>query len=391
MTTNTAPYCAINGTDFSSIVYSSGVEPSGGELPVEEITYPGRNYADIRVKGRSAKKYKVRARSTDRDQIEAFLGAVNAAPQNSKFYPYEASRFALITAAHAGLKAPQPWGSGYNFYEAEAEITCREPWLLGPDKGLTYTEYPGMAWTSATLQNNGHAVAPIRYMRASGQYANSTYINNLRVMIYSGSTVETSRRIFLCDQMMRRDLFEFGWTVPSGALHSYTANMAGTLAMLTYDVQGNVSGGDLTDGILWLDNSDYIMMPFYGPLPVSGEPDAVCISAYVTTSGIADVMVAMNSDLSDMTAVDHTWTVGWNTIYIPGLAGVPYVAIGIKAASRGSIRMSYLRGAVKRYVAPSKIPAAEIGESYKLRMECDPGGSTVLMYGEALVNDRYYY
>lgn len=391
----TVPYCSINGTDFSSIVYSQGVEPSGGELPVEEITMPGRNYADIRTKGRSAKKYKVRARSTDRDAIEAFLEAVNSAPVNSKFYPYEASRFGLIASAYAGLKAPQPWGAGYNFYEAEAEITCREPWLLGPDKGLAYATYPTMSWVSGVFVNEGHCKAPIRYLRAQGYYDAAGYVEYLRTRIHPpASTFETDRRLFLCDKMMREDLFEFGWAVPGGAQHSWTARMDSTLAKLNVDLHGNVSGGDLTSGILTLDNSDYLMMPFYGPLPVSGEPDAVSISAYVTAfSGYrGTVAVATETNLSDLAAVyQDAWVVGWNTIHIPDLAGKGFVAIGIKASSAGSISMSYLKGTVKRYVAPSKIPAAEVDEAYKLRMECDSTKCTQLRYGEVLVNDRYYY
>ena len=392
----TVPYCSINGTNFSSIVYSQGVEPSGGELPVEEITMPGRNYADIRTKGRSAKKYKVRARSTDRDAIEAFLEAVNTAPVNSKFYPYDASRFGLIASAYAGLKAaPQSWGIGYNFWEAEAEITCREPWLLGPDKGLAYTENKKLNWASAILTNEGHFKTPIRYLRASGDYTAEGYVKDLRTRIHpSASAVESDRNVYLCDMMMRNDLFEFGWAVPGGAIHSYTARMGSTLASLKYDVHRDVSGGDLTDGILTLDNSDYLMMPFYGPLPVSGEPDAVSILVYVTacSGNHGAVSMATETDLSDLTAVNHdNWKIGWNTIYVPDLAGEGFVAIGIKASSAGSISMSYLKGAVKRYVAPSKIPAAEAGESYKLRMECDPTKCTQLMYGEALVNDRYYY
>lgn len=394
MTLYTVPYCSINGIDFSSIVYSQGVEPSGGELGVEEISVPGRDYADIRTKGRVVKKYKVHARSTDRDAIENFLKIVNIAPVNSKFYPYDASRFGLIAASYGVLKAPQPWGAGYNFWEAEAEITCREPWLLGPDKGLAYATWPTLPWYSAALTNTGHARAPIRYLRASGYAVTAGYVEDLSVRITPSTASTFDRSIGLCDKMMRRDLFEFGWAVPGGAQHSYTAHLTDSLAVLGYDVHGNVSGGDLTSGILTLDNSDYIMMPFYGPLPVSGEPGAVSIIAYVTAySGSRGlVYYATETDLSDMTPIDQDgWKVGWNTIYVPDLAGEGFVAIGIKASPVGSISMSYLKGMVKRYVAPSEIPSADLDESYMVRVGGDAAKCTTLMYGEALVNDRYYY
>ena len=37
----------------------------------------------VRNKGRNPKKYKITARSTDRDEIEAFLQEVNTAPDGS--------------------------------------------------------------------------------------------------------------------------------------------------------------------------------------------------------------------------------------------------------------------------------------------------------------------
>ena len=396
MSTYTTPYCSINGTDFTSIVYSQGVEPSGGELPVEEITYPGRNYADIRIKGRSAKKYKIQARSTDRDAIEAFLNAVNTAPANAKFYPYDSGRFGLIASAYAVMKATQPWGAGYNFYEAEAEIICREPWLLGADRGIAYSSSPTTPVSSGMLTNGGHEKAPLRYMRISGAWNSSddSYPSNVSVRFRkTGSVSEVYRQVVLCEKLMRDDLFEFGWGVSGGAQHSYTANLAINLTKVSHDVHSKTSGGALDSGILTIDNSDYIMMPFYGPLPVSGEPDAVSIMVYVTaySGSRASVYMARETDLSDMAVVDHDLlTTGWNTIYVPDLAGETHVAIGLKAASSGSLSLSYLKGTVKRYIAPSKIPAADAGESFYIYVESNPSAVT-LGFCEALYNDRYYY
>lgn len=392
-----APYCAIDGYLLSGSIYSQGVSPSGGELNVEEISYPGRDYADIRLKGRNAKKYKLSARSADRNVIENFLRIVNNASYRARFYPFDAERFGLIASTYAALKSTQPWGAGYNFYEAEAEITCREPFLLGPDKGIAYISSPKTYYfSSADLTNEGHAKAPLRYMQVSGNYdaTGGTYPAYLSVRFRkNGSVAELYRKIILCDKMMRDDRLEFGWAVPGGAQHSYVADLRSTIDKLSLDVHSKTSGGAISSGVLTIDNSDYIMMPFYGPLPVSGEPDAVSIQMYVTaySGSRATVYSAKETDLSDMAAVDHdALAVGWNTVYIPDLAGETHVAIGLKAASSGSLSMSYLKGTVKRYIAPSKIPAADIGEAFRIYVETNPS-NVALGYCEALYNDRYYY
>jgi hypothetical protein len=392
MTTNVSQYCSIHGYDFSSIIYAQGIDPSGGELGVEELTAPGRKYADVRDKGRSPKKYKVTARSTDRDEIEAFLAEVNTAPEDSEFYPFDAERFGLIASAHAVLKAPQPWGAGYNFYEAEAEITCREPWLYGPDKGITFAYDVALPAVSEALENEGQEQAPISYMQASGDYVSGSNVEDLSCRITLGSDEDAhDREMQLCEKMLRDDIFEVGWRRRE-VQHSWEANFGKLWSEISLDLHSKTSGGSITDEILTLDDSDYLMIPFYGPLPISGEPGAVYLELQVTAlSGDAPtVMVAIETDLHDMAAIEHDApVVGLNTIYIPNLAGQGHVAIGIQAAESGSVSLSGLKGVVKRYVAPYLIPWADPGESFKIRVESTAG--TQLAFLQLAYNDRYYY
>lgn len=617
MTTNTVPYCAIHGYDFSSIVYATGIDPSGGGIGVEEITAPSRKYADIRDKGRQPKKYKISARSTDRDEIEAFLDEVNNVPVDSEFYPFEVGRFGLIASAYAAIKPRQVWGEGYNFYEAEAVITCREPWLYGADKGIAYDPVAALPYVSSLLENEGQETAPINYMQASGSvsdlgaptaaeisasvtgnvvaildtsgqayyssgsvwvplgsvlgskiskssagtmiigledsypyyllgtdfvlFSNSMTLTDISIAddgtvyginssklwrwsgtawvdlsgvvkriaaqsstlvyviasddstwqydsgawsevdatavtdiatgsdgslvslqggvayywsgvawvsfggtncskiantsaghswmintsnevwqftgsaIYEGSwaeftattiqyieglsvritlgadTAAMDRKLLVCDRMLGDDLFEIGWR-KRDVSHSWDADLSKTIANLAIDIHGMISGGSISSGVLTLDNSDYLMIPFHGPLPVSGEPGNACIELQVDalTGDGATVWAALDADLSDMAEVDHDdLVVGLNTIYIPDLEGETFVAIGIKAAASGSIDLSGIKGTVKRYVADGHIPWADPTEEFKIRVEAEAGSS--LAFLEVDYNDRYYY
>jgi hypothetical protein len=387
--TTVSPYCQIHGYDFSSIVYAEGVEPSGGALDVEEIPIPSRDYADIKNMGRKPKKYKIRARSTDRDEIETFLDEVNNAPEDAEFYPFDAERFGLIASAYAAIRAPKMWGTGKNFYEADAEIVCREAWLYGPDQGIDFQWTVPLNAVSETLTNNGHMVAPINYLQCGGDRI-AEYVEDLSVRITPGdSSAEHDRELVLCDKLLRGDIFQLGWR--GEVLHSYDAPLT-SLSGLDQDVHGLTSGGAVASGVLTLDDADYVMIPFYGPLPASGEPKGAKIELIVDalTGDGADVYRAFKADLSDIAKVDHDeLVVGENTIYIPEVEGKGLVAIGVKAAASGSVNISALKGTVKRYVAKSQIPYIDVGESCKIRVEATAGQR--LRFLQACIPDRFWY
>lgn len=324
-------YCAIFDYDFSDIIYSEGVDPSGGAAAVEEITVAGRNYADVRAKGRQPKKYKVKARSLDRDEIETFLRTCNTLPDEAEFFPFDEERMGYIASAFAALQPVQRAAGGLNFYEATAEITCREAWLYGPDQGIPFGWYVAVPAASAVLTNDGHERSPISYMQFSGDYAGS-YIEDLSVRIVLDGASGKDRELAICEKMLRADIFEVGWR--GEARHSYETDFSKPLSAISDDLHGLVSGGIWGPDRLLLANGDYLMIPFYGPLPVAGTPGAVSLQLDIEAIGGSGgaVQVAEEIDLSDIAEVDHdALVVGSQTISIPDLQGKSLAIIGIKA------------------------------------------------------------
>ena len=382
-------YCAVWDYDISDVVYTDGVTSSNGGAGVEEITVPGRSYGDVRSKGRQPKRYRIRARSWDRAELEILARTLNTCPEDSEFYPYDAERFGIIASCHGGVKAVDLVRGGKNFYEVEGEIVCREAWLYGPDQGLDIQWDTVIPWTSEALTNNGHERSPIGYMQCSGARI-ATYTEDLSVRITPGtSSAEHDRELVLCDKMLRGDILEMGWR--GEVYHTFDALLQ-SLPILSLDVHGKVSGGSITSGVLTLDNSDYIMIPFHGPLPISGEPKAAYLELTVDalTGDGATIWKALETDLSDIEEIDHDdLVVGENKIYIPDVAGEEHLAIGVKATAAGSVDISALKGMVKRYVAPSKIPCADPDEVFKIRVECTAGERLDFLH--VCYNDRFWY
>lgn len=390
MSTHTSKYCSIHGYDFGSIVYADGVGVSGGGSGVEEVSVPGRNYADVRDKGRNPKKYKIKARSTDRDEIEAFLREINTMPEEAEFCPFDAGRRGYIARAYAGIQGPGSWGAGKNFYEADAEITCREAWLYGADQGID------MAWATPTpaisdvITNDGHERAPISYLQASGDYI-PRYVEGLKVRITPGdSDLEHDRELKICDKLLRGDRIELGWR--GEVWHSWKSRII-SVAGLGLDVHGLMRGGTVLNDILTLSNTDYLMIPFWGPLSMSGEPGSACIEVDVTDisgDGVSFQKATGPDDIANMTEIDHDEiVVGRNVIYIPGLEGETDVSFGLQAAISGSISISSIKARVKRYVAPSKIPWADPDEDFRIRVESS--NNQRLRFLQACWNSRYWY
>lgn len=387
--TETSKICYIGPYDFGPIVYAEGLDISGGEASVEEISIAGRKYGDVRAKGRKPKKYKVKARATTREDIEIFLRELNTLPEDTEFFPFDAERMGYIAACSASLLGPQITKDGKNFYEADAEIICREAWLYGPDQGIDMKWTEPLPSVSELLTNAGHERAPISYLQCSGDRI-STYTEGLSVRITpDSSTTEHDRELILCDQLLRGDIFELGWR--GEAWHTFDASLI-TMSRLNLDVAGATSGGVISSGVLTLDNLDYVMIPFYGPLPVTGDNDSATIELIVDalTGDGATVQISRETDLSDIDEVDHDdLVIGTNIITIPDVKGEEFLAIGIRAAASGSVDLSGLKGMVKRYVAPAKIPYSDPDEDFKIRVECTAGQR--LRFLQVCWNNRYWY
>lgn len=223
-------------------------------------------------------------------------------------------------------------------------------------------------------------------------YPSPSYPSNLSIRITPGSsTAEYDRYILLCEKMLRDDLLTMNWR--GEIVHSWGADLTKSLAALAADVHGKISGGSISSGVLTLDNSDYLMVPFYGPLPLSGDPGAAWIEVVISAiaGDEATVQVAKETDLSDMAPIDHdTLVVGTNKIFIPELTGEDHVAIGLKAGASGSVSITDLSASVKRYVAASRVPYANPGEDFQIRVETSNTAAQLKLL-QLDYNHRYYY
>jgi len=91
---------------------------------------------------------------------------------------------------------------------------------------------------------------------------------------------EEERQLLLCEKMMRHDLFTLNWR---GVIeHSYSVDMAKSISEISKDIHNRVWGStSISGGVLTIPPSSGLSFPFYGPLPISGEPDAVQMELYV--------------------------------------------------------------------------------------------------------------
>lgn len=385
------PYCAIHGYNFSDIVQSDSILPSGGSLRVEELSSPERKYADVRAKGRQPKRYSIVAVSPDRDAIEIFLDEINGAPVDSEFYPFDAERHGLKASSYCSLKQLID-AAGNLLYEGEAVITCREPWLYGPEQGISMVWNGPASVVSETLTNAGQDRAPLNFLQASGDLS-LPYVEDLSCRITLGSdTSAHDREIQLCEKMLRGDILTLD---RSGEMvHSWEIDFSKTLPQIALDIHGLISGGAISSGVLTLSGDDIFMIPFYGPQPMAEGEGSACIEMDVTAfSGEGAVPIVAFSpvifDPYDPAAFYpenlNELVIGKNVWNFPDLAGCGFAAIGLMAS--GSISISSLKAIVKRKA--TGLPFSDPGESFKIRVESTAGDR--LRFVQAFHNDRFYY
>ena len=391
----TSPYFSISNYDFTSIVtYSGSVSPSGGDLKVDEYNYPWRNYATAVNSGRKLRKYAVEVASLVRSDIETFMNVVNNAQQDDEFCPGDSDRAAYVYMAHAEATKPDLVANPVTgimcwWYKAKAEITVRGAWLYGPDQGQALVSNKTIPSSSA-FTNNGNIAAGIDYVLASGGY-DTDYMKNLGVYSYLTNSNELQGYILLCTKMMRNDRLEFNrW---GEVRHSYSTNFPMIYAELQKDLQGSGfmnygTGGSIGLNALHLGNNGKIIMPFWGPLPISLPP---YLEVWVTAiTGTPIVQSGNASDLSDLAGWSHTLQLGYNKIYTPLNTGMTDVFFGITTGGSDAITISSIKGVVNRYVAPSSMYLIDPGASFTFGVTCF-GGGTLLNQLEYNYRDLFYF
>jgi hypothetical protein len=344
--------------------------------------------------GRKLRKYAVEVASLARSDIETFLNVVNNAQLDDEFCPGDSDRAAYVYMAHAEATKPDlvanpATGIMCWWYKAKAEITVRGAWLYGPDQGQALVSNKTIPCNSA-FTNNGNIPAGPDYVLASGGY-DTDYMKNIGIYAYLTNNNELQSYILLCTKMMRNDRLEFNrW---GEVRHSYSTNFPMIYAELQKDLQGSGfmnygTGGSIGLNALHLGNNGKIIMPFWGPLPVSLPP---YLEVWVTAiTGNPIVQSGNASDLSDLAGWSHTLQLGYNKIYTTLNTGMTDVFFGITTGAGDAITISSIKGVVNRYVAPSSMYLPDPGATFTFVVNCY-GGGTLLNQLQYNYRDLFYF
>ena len=375
--TNSPLYTEIYGLICTPVVQAEGIEePKGGELKTDDIARPRWDYGSSYHQGRTPRTWTANFRFLTEEDLDEFMDFVNNAPEGVEFYPRRDDRCAYVKFCHAEILKPEEakiGGVWTTYYKAKATIKSIEPWVYGPVQGIPFDYQPDTYITlpqTASLQNDGIKESGLDYLMVSGGYSASLgYTDNLLIRLTPGtSTSETDKQIILCSTMMRADAFEVDrW---GHVLHSYASIFDKTYANLQIDLWGSsyCSGGSIAAQILTIGNIGKLIMPFSGPLPISGENPYIEI--YVTAlSGAPSIKAGVLSNLSDLATVTTTLQLGYNKISVPNYQGKTDFYMGIVCGASDSISLSSLKGCVARYIAPSLIPVEDPGQSFVMRVE----------------------
>jgi hypothetical protein len=359
--TNTPIYTEISGLEVTDVIEAEGLdEPKGGDLKTDDIARPKYDYGSIYNLGRNPRTWTANFRFLTEEDLDEFMDYCNNAVVDAEFFPRRSDRAVYMAFCHAEILKPleaKIGGVWTTFYKARATIKSREPWMHGPDQGIPFTTNAA-TWTYAVLTNSGHMKAGLDYLCISGNMN-----TNVGYHILPPGVLQEDRNIFLASWLLGEDAFEVDrW---GHVRHTYRAPLAvATYAQIQADLWGSTycTGGSVASHILTIGNSGKLIMPFAGPLPISGENPYIEI--YVTTiTGTPSIKAGVADDMSDLTVVSTALKVGYNKIYIPGYIGHGDFFAGIVCGVSDSISMSALKGVVNRYIAKSSMPLIDVGET----------------------------
>ena len=373
------PYVQIFGLDFTSIMDGEdSMSGSGGGRKVDEYSLPEWKRAYTSDAGRVAKTWSGEVHSATLQDIKDFLQEVNRAPSDSEFYFMDSDLCYYASLASAGFRKPMPYlGNTANYYQADFEVTCNEPFAFGARQGLLYDDDVGLPSVSAALTNEGTEVNTLDYLAASGSYSPALgYTDDLKLIV-------NDYELALCAQLMGHDLFELSrWGEVS---HSYQLNFSRPYETLQTDLGGSAFcyGGTQDADSLTLTNGS-LMFPFAGPLPISESP-APELDVHIE-SGTWEVYQAFAGDLSDVSLVDVSVSKGHNVISISDCDGQSFVAFGLK----GSGVITDCKATVKRYMAESEMPEIEVDDTFTIEVSDGSYSNHALESLIAVYRDKFW-
>ena len=366
-------YTEIAGLICTDVVRADGLdEPKGGDIKVDEVIRPGCDFGSVYRSGRKPRTWTANFRFLTEEDLDEFMEYANQEhPEDLEFYPRRSDRSVYIAVCHAEILAPEDASIGgvwTTFWKARATIVSREAWTYGADQYLFNQPAVALPAVSAAITNNGHKASGLDYFGAAGGYFGE-YVTDLSVRFTPlTSSVELDKQILLCDQMMVNDAFEIDrW---GNVRHTYENLLACTYGRLQTDLWGSTycSGGSIGAGILTIGNSGKVIMPFSGPIKISGENPFIEI--YVTAlTGTPAIKAGVLANLSDLAIISTSLQLGHNKVFIPGYVGETDLYFGIVCGASDSISISSLKGSVHRYIAESQIPKEDPGDTFVMRVD----------------------
>lgn len=375
----------IHGLSFVDILDGDSiVDPSGGDLKLDSYSIDGADCAEIEHLGRKEKTYGFDVFTLTKSDIMRFIEELETAPEDCEFCPFEEDLVTYAKLAHGSVERPLPYLNGTELiWKGHGEVICRDSHFYDADEqGLGYRADQALpiSWSGV---NNGTLPGTIDYLMISGDIAD--YRTREVDLVFN------SRTIRLIDSMIRGDRFvvdRYG-----NVRHSFKTQMEQVYTKLQTSVGGSSYlnygvAGTCAYQSLFLNTGGKMLIPFYGPLPVSSGRSPQ-LKFYVTQkSGSPTVAYSTAPGLADLEDTEHEIVLGWNVVDIPEVQGEEFIAFGLDTTA-GQVTISYLEATVDRYLAD--IPTAEPGEEIEITVQDGEFSSHCLKALHMVYRDGYYF
>jgi len=376
-------YVSVHGLVLTDLVDIDGVSPAGSGRKVDSASSSGMSYATILDAGWEPETYSFEMHSATRASLERARQELNTAPIGAEFCPFTEDQCAYLEYACAGPAKSVKLASGQQYY-SDAVVICRNGLLYGSESGIAFQRDVPLPKT-ATITNNGYYTSGLDCLTVSGGYAAPDYVTDLQFSIDENEVALISH----CMRGGRLVLDRWG-----NCNYSYETHFKKIYTEQQIDLGGSTfldygTSGALTTEALTIGANGKMVIPFYGPLPVSGCPHlTIEVDAL---AGAPDVEIAYSSDLSDLEAIDcDALRLGTNEIDFPEDAlGESFVAIGITTGAGANITLSHLKASVDKYVGINDLPVIDPGETATLTVSDGESSSHLLSYCLATYRDIF--
>lgn len=375
----------IHGLSFADIIDGDSiVDPSGGDLKLDSYSIDGADYAEIEHLGRKEKTYGFDVFTLTKSDIMRFIEELETAPEDCEFCPYEEDLVTYAKLAHGSVERPLPYLNGTELiWKGHGEVICRDSHFYDADEqGLGYRADQALpvTWTGT---NEGTRPGKVDYLMLSGDYAYGYQTREVDLVFNLNPTR-------LIDSMLRGDRFvldRYG-----NVRHLFKTEMESIYSKLQASLGGSTyfdyAGGSCAYQDLWIDEDGKMLIPFYGPLPVTSD-GCPQLTFYVTNkAGAPKVSYATTPGLGDLTDTEHIITMGWNTVDIPDVQGEEFIAFGL-TTDDGQITISSIEATVDRYLA--EVPTVDPGDTLTVTIQDGYYSSHSLSALHMVYRNGYYF